>query len=594
MSSVRRFGPASIVLPRGIGNVLAVLAASISLLSCNTPTQVTVTVTTDVACKRLKGTKITVGTVDTLEKNPSTSETTNCTEGQDGLNRIGTVVLIPDASNDDKFAIKVVAGVDRVPDTCGDGGDFAGCIIARRSLNFISHTELELPIFLSSSCEGVPCTARPDETCVLGACVPAAIADPSLCQEVTDCGDDILTDPTKPPKPESVECGRPSVIADDFQAEMPGSQWIVEKPMTGAVSQAGGVLTLTPPTDAAMPAEVRYRSKHAVNLSRDAITVQVPTALTNGSGIRAYLAAEIGASRLMIEHKDGTLRFVSTDSDGVPAETSKPYDPKKHVWWEIRATSTKIVLRTSPNGIDWEAGATFTRPSFADNVYIVLGAGVDGKLNASDAVSFDNLNQGRPPAFWCPVNTLTDDFATAQVSPQWNVEVTPPGSCEITQVDGNLVLSIGGGSTSLCTYRSRSAFNLLDNSIVLDLQELADIVPNMSFSVMARDDASRDIQIGVEPDGGGMPSFFALRRLGDGVNTPVYVPFTGVPKLLRIRESKGKVVFETSSNGTMWDAPILDQEIVMTLEAVDVTIRLETFTPIAQDVTAKVGQINRP
>ncbi|MCK6591414.1 MAG: hypothetical protein L6Q76_27995, partial [Polyangiaceae bacterium] len=169
-----------------------------------------------------------------------------------------------------------------------------------------------------------------------------------------------------------------------------------------------------------------------------------------------------------------------------------------------------------------------------------------------------------------------------------------PGSCEITQVDGNLVLSIGGGSTSLCTYRSRSAFNLLDNSIVLDLQELADIVPNMSFSVMARDDASRDIQIGVEPDGGGMPSFFALRRLGDGVNTPVYVPFTGVPKLLRIRESKGKVVFETSSNGTMWDAPILDQEIVMTLEAVDVTIRLETFTPIAQDVTARIGQINRP
>jgi hypothetical protein len=605
MSSVRRLGPASIASPGifGFGKLLAALAAAISLASCNTPTQVSVVVTSDLPCKRLKGVRVWVGTVDTLEKKPHASETTLCKDITGG-SEIGEVVLIPRVEKNDEFAIKVVAGVDTAVDQCGKMGNYTGCIVARRSLNFIPQTALHLPIFLSRSCEGVACTPEPCEgmdcpepsveTCVLGECVPAAIPDPKLCVNAEACEDNVLTGPANPPPPPGpVECGRPSVLVDDFQTETENLQWSVEPISKVGVSQVAGQLTFTPPVDAAAPTELRYRSKRAVNLSRDAITVQVPTALKKDSGIRTYLAAELdAANRLMIEHTGGTLRFVSIDAAGTPAEESVTYNPKAHIWWEIRATSSNIIMRTSPNGIDWEPGATFARPAFADFAHIVLGAGVDGPLMGPDSVSFDNLNQGRPQATWCPINTFSDDFEAPTPSPKWKLETKE--ACTLKHEDGNLVLEIPAGIAGACIYQSRTAFDLRDNSLVLDLQELTDISSDMSFFLRAKDDAGAELQIGVTADGAGTKSFFGLRRSVGGIVMPVYAPFDATPKLLRIREADGQVFLETNApNAMTWDAPpVLQDTVNLVAEAVDVTLHLEVFVPLGQTLAAKIGHVN--
>ena len=580
------------------GRFFVVLAAAVPLLSCATPTQVTVVITTDVECERFKGASVTVGTVDTIEKKPesSWSEPTTCVR-RGNVSEIGQIVLIPKADKNDNFAVMVIGGVDTQAKACRESGDYTGCIVARRSLNFIPKTELHLPIHLSSSCEGVPCFGKPISTCVLGGCFPATIEDPEVCSASGACDEDVLAGPDNlPPQPPTAACGRPSAIIDDFKGESVGQHWRTENPMIGGgtVSQAAGELTLTPPMDAAAPTEVRLVSNRTVNLSSDAITVQVPKMLNTASGARAYLAAEIGPNRVMIEQKNGLLRFVSTDGgDGMPIEKSKAYDPKAHLWWEIRATTSSIVMLTSPNGINWEEGITFARPAFADAVHIVLGAGVDGPVESPGSVAFDNLNQNRPQAPWCPINKLSDDFDTELPLPQWSVE-NSDNTCSITQGTGNLILQIPAGVAATCAYRSRTAYDLTSNSIVLDVQELANVLPDMTFFLGATDDAGRLLQIGVQTDKFGAPSFFAVQNAMGGALTEGEAMFDQVPKLLRIREDKGNIYFDMMPPGAaMWSDPLLTVARNMTVEAVHVSIHFQTFVALGQPITAKVGSLNR-
>jgi hypothetical protein len=61
----------------------------------------------------------------------------------------------------------------KTADDCVRTNYTGGCIVARRSVRYVSHQRLELPIALDTSCIDVPCGAT--TTCVNGNCVPAMI-----------------------------------------------------------------------------------------------------------------------------------------------------------------------------------------------------------------------------------------------------------------------------------------------------------------------------------------------------------------------------------------------------------------------------------
>src|SRR6185312_2524685 len=115
----------------------------------------------------------------------------------------------PSGDKDGAVTVKIVAGFGRSVDECAQGG--TGCIVARRSLRYIPHTELRIPVLLQASCAGVPC--QDTETCVASACVPAAI-DPSTCATPQGCtlpGDTIGADAGPPP----VEASTADVATSD-------------------------------------------------------------------------------------------------------------------------------------------------------------------------------------------------------------------------------------------------------------------------------------------------------------------------------------------------------------------------------------------
>jgi len=97
---------------------------------------------------------------------------------------LGELVVTPSARRDESLTLRVVLGVGRDPAGCTDK-DSKGCIVAKRTLSFVPHERLRVPVVLWLACEGVVCSA--DTTCnYVGACIPAAV-DPGACASPDGC-----------------------------------------------------------------------------------------------------------------------------------------------------------------------------------------------------------------------------------------------------------------------------------------------------------------------------------------------------------------------------------------------------------------------
>jgi alpha-tubulin suppressor-like RCC1 family protein len=147
--------------------------------ACRGPTEVTLDLSTDIACPSLYGTTVTVGALGELERKAPVATSTSCAPG----GALGDLVVVP-SHGLDTVAVRVVAGVGRDPASCVAPAYGPGCIVARRAIRFLAHSPLRISIPLRSTCEGVVCAE--DETCVDGMCVSAVIDDPNKCKSGCD------------------------------------------------------------------------------------------------------------------------------------------------------------------------------------------------------------------------------------------------------------------------------------------------------------------------------------------------------------------------------------------------------------------------
>lgn len=174
---------------RRIGRHLALSAVTglaIALAAdCFTPTQLLVSLTTDLPCPPAERGVLVVGRADLLAGGKPTREvaTSSCAEARadlgGGLRSLGSLTLVP-SDDAERFTLRVaISRTEGGSAGCLDGRtDRKECVIAQRSSRFLSNKKLELPIFLSSACLGVDCP--PDakgnpQTCERGQCVSALI-----------------------------------------------------------------------------------------------------------------------------------------------------------------------------------------------------------------------------------------------------------------------------------------------------------------------------------------------------------------------------------------------------------------------------------
>lgn len=165
------------------------MPAVLAVTACQPATQITVDIETDVACDQLGGVALYIAGPDEVESLAApTAETTSCDQG-----RVGDIVVVPKAADDSRWGLRVVAGVGgpasdcQPPDYVSDDG--TGCIVARRSMAFLPHQALVLPVSLRESCLGVICT--PGYTCVDGGCARSDIVNSSACLG-DGCGEEEL------------------------------------------------------------------------------------------------------------------------------------------------------------------------------------------------------------------------------------------------------------------------------------------------------------------------------------------------------------------------------------------------------------------
>jgi hypothetical protein len=179
---------------RALRAILFVGAAPLVVsASCLDPTEIRPEISTDVDCATVVASQvdIRVGSPATVDgPNAQLVTAYDCTPGAaaDGKNAIGDLVITPSGAGD-TVAVTVVLGVDRPSSACVLDAP-AGCIVARRTVGYVLHREITLPIELSSKCTGVKCAS--DETCQDGECVPAALPDggtPEAGTPDAGCGD---------------------------------------------------------------------------------------------------------------------------------------------------------------------------------------------------------------------------------------------------------------------------------------------------------------------------------------------------------------------------------------------------------------------
>jgi alpha-tubulin suppressor-like RCC1 family protein len=176
---------------------MTLVTASCAGFGCQEATQVELMLSTDLPCDALHGVAVTVGPPSFSEDRPPTISTNRC---DPATGKVGSLVIVPSADEDAEFSIRVTAAVkagsveDCVPSETASE-NYAGCIVARRTLRYRSNTRLYLSVDLAAQCQGTPC--GPGTTCArAGVCEPAPVKDVDRCTQPGVCG---AQDPAKAP-----------------------------------------------------------------------------------------------------------------------------------------------------------------------------------------------------------------------------------------------------------------------------------------------------------------------------------------------------------------------------------------------------------
>jgi len=164
---------------RHLGAVASAAAVALGL-SCRDPTEMMVRITTNAPCAQLE-ISIGVGAAgEALSGEGATQK--GCHDAAASPAYVGSIALVP-SERDASLTVRVMAGVGRSATSCL-GAFGKGCIVARRTLRYIPHATLNLPVLLDTQCDGEACSET--STCVLGKCVDSTI-DPNGCLSPGGC-----------------------------------------------------------------------------------------------------------------------------------------------------------------------------------------------------------------------------------------------------------------------------------------------------------------------------------------------------------------------------------------------------------------------
>jgi len=347
------------------------------------------------------------------------------------------------------------------------------------------------------------------------------------------------------------ECGGPTTLQDDFGDGVRDRLWGYEYVSSGVTITEGSTddLRIRPPSRVG-DSFGAYGSTFAVDLRGSHVAVRVPRVLEphrNGRTFlellrsdRQYLSIGVAGDQLVFSANDGTT----------PSGGSTMYAPETQ-WWRIREDDGNIHFETSPDASTWATHLTWPTPRWASAVWMEIGAGTTGYVEAPGEARFDDFNLDPPVRMrspHCPASSFSDDFEDDGAGPSW---VDSPnlssGGCTVSDT-GTAVRFVAhaDGGRPQCFRATARGYDLRGEAAWIHVPEITDYTPELTFAfgVFTRPDPSLDAS--------------AQMVFQDGmlhVRTPEGtrgVAYTGEP-YWRIRESAGMLHFEVSSDASRWD-----------------------------------------
>jgi hypothetical protein len=296
---------------------LALSLVVLLVLACQDATQVRVRVFTDVP----HGASLAVGLWAGAAPPGQPQSKTTGPWVSDGF--VGTLVTVPPSGKEDApLDVQVIMGLGgRDPATCSVQ-DAKNCIIARRRLQFVPNTKLEVPVGLFLVCENKPCSD--DTTCnSQGECV-SRVVNPDACARAEGCV--LPGDPAEPPgvRPVVID-GGPGPDVEPPPAPSPQLAYLDRDPARGKTQ---GELVLTPPADTSLVTDyvVEWASADGVALGEvvtfpkgaAALSKSFPAGTVVPAGAEFFRARSVGPGKpspAVLVRADNYLRLVDIGAD---------------------------------------------------------------------------------------------------------------------------------------------------------------------------------------------------------------------------------------------------------------------------------------
>jgi len=249
---------------------------------------------------------------------------------------------------DDVVGIRVTLGVNGAQADLCRSPDFPGCIVARRSLHFIPHTALVLPIQMQQSCIGQICD--PNSTCVNGACVDAGIS----CDQTNTCA---------LPVPDAGTCGLVPTLVVPLAS--PATPHMVRTSAGYAIGYA---------TNAAQYDVVLVNANGGVtspiHASFQAMDLTIPVGALGTDGTN-YVVSYASTGGLALDEAAPDGGFLTSDLTGF----NQPQAPLTGYAYDGTSFSTFITRNGTPTWVVWtpggaaigssQGGTGYSDPAFA-------------------------------------------------------------------------------------------------------------------------------------------------------------------------------------------------------------------------------------
>lgn len=178
---------------------VATVASVLVVGACREPTAIVLEVTTDVPCADVVsggGIDVRIGAANSVETTPTSQfQTLQCEGG-----RIGSLTIIPSGDDQDQVGLFVAVAskanpsIEQGKSVDCNSTDPGNCIVAKRVLRYLPHTQLKLPIHLGQACAGSNCPAGQSCDPSDGQCKAddKCISDPQSCVVTNDGGTGVV------------------------------------------------------------------------------------------------------------------------------------------------------------------------------------------------------------------------------------------------------------------------------------------------------------------------------------------------------------------------------------------------------------------